>query len=123
MNFNLTEEQLLVQKTAKEFAVAELVPGAVERDEKKIWPREAIQKMGELGFMGIMVSEKWGGGGMDAVSYALAMEEISIADASASVVMSVNNSLVCYLLEKFASDELKEKIFFNRFYNFINLFC
>jgi len=109
MNFNLTEEQLLVQKTAKEFAVAELVPGAVERDEKKIWPREAIQKMGELGFMGIMVSEKWGGGGMDAVSYALAMEEISIADASASVVMSVNNSLVCYLLEKFASDELKEK--------------
>jgi len=109
MNFNLTEEQLLVQNTAKEFAVAEIVPGAVERDEKKIWPREAIQKMGELGFMGMMVSEKWGGGGMDAVSYALAMEEISIADASASVVMSVNNSLVCYLLEKFASDELKEK--------------
>ena len=109
MNFNLTEEQILVQKTARDFAKAELAPGAVERDEKKLWPKEAIQKMGELGFMGMMVSEKWDGGGMDAVSYALAMEEISNADASASVVMSVNNSLVCYLLEKFASDELKEK--------------
>ena len=109
MDFNLTEEQLLVQKTAREFALAELVPGAIERDEKKIWPKEAIQNMGELGFMGMMVSDKYGGGGMEAVSYALAMEEISKADASASVVMSVNNSLVCYLLEKFASEELKQK--------------
>ena len=109
MDFNLTEEQLLVQKTAREFALAELVPGAVERDEKKIWPREAIQNMGELGFMGMMVSDKFGGGAMNAVSYALAMEEISKADASASVIMSVNNSLVCYLLEKFASEELKQK--------------
>ena len=109
MNFNLTEEQILVQKTARDFAKAELAPGAVERDEKKLWPREAIQKMGELGFMGMMVSEKWDGGEMDAVSYAIAMEEISNADASASVVMSVNNSLVCFLLEKFATDELKEK--------------
>ena len=109
MNFNLTEQQQLVQKTAREFAKIELAPGAVERDEKKVWPREAIKKMGELGFMGMMVSEKWDGGGMDAVSYAIAMEEISKADASASVVMSVNNSLVCYLLEKFASEDLKEK--------------
>ena len=109
MDFNFTSEQLLVQKTAREFSLAELVPSAIERDEKKIWPREAIQNMGELGFMGMMVSDKYGGGGMDAVSYALAMEEISKADASASVVMSVNNSLVCYLLEKFASEELKQK--------------
>ena len=109
MDFNFTSEQLLVQKTAREFSLAELVPNAIERDEKKIWPREAIQNMGELGFMGMMVSDKYGGGGMDAVSYALAMEEISKADASASVVMSVNNSLVCYLLEKFASEELKQK--------------
>jgi alkylation response protein AidB-like acyl-CoA dehydrogenase len=109
MNFNLTEEQQLIQKTVREFASIELAPGVIERDEKKIWPKEAIQKMGELGFMGMMVSEKWDGGGMDAVSYAIAMEEISIVDASAAVVMSVNNSLVCYLLEKFASDELKEK--------------
>ena len=109
MDFNFTSEQLLVQKTARDFSLAELVPGAIERDEKKIWPKEAIQNMGELGFMGMMVSDKYGGGGMEAVSYALAMEEISKADASASVVMSVNNSLVCYLLEKFASEELKQK--------------
>jgi len=109
MDFNLTEEQQLIQKTAREFARIELAPGVVDRDEKKIWPKEPIQKMGELGFMGMMVSEKWNGGGMDAVSYAIAMEEISRVDASAAVVMSVNNSLVCYLLEKFASEELKEK--------------
>jgi len=109
MDFNLTEEQQLIQKTAREFARIELAPGVVDRDEKKIWPKEAIQKMGDLGFMGMMVSEKWNGGGMDAVSYAIAMEEISRVDASAAVVMSVNNSLVCYLLEKFASEELKEK--------------
>ena len=109
MDFNLTEEQQLIQKTAREFARIELAPDVVERDEKKIWPKDAIQKMGELGFMGMMVSEKWDGGGMDAVSYAIAMEEISRVDASAAVVMSVNNSLVCYLLQKFASDALKEK--------------
>ena len=109
MNFNLTEEQLLVKNTAKEFARIELLPGAIERDEKKIWPREAIKKMGELGFMGMMVSEKYGGGGMDTISYAIAMEEIAKADASVSVIMSVNNSLVCYLLEKYANEELKSK--------------
>ena len=109
MNFSLTEEQKMIRQTARDFAINELAPGAVERDEKKIWPREAIQKMGELGFMGMMVSPKWNGSGMDVISYALAMEEIARVDASASVVMSVNNSLVCYLLEKFGSDFQKEK--------------
>ncbi len=109
MNFSLTEEQKMIRQTARDFAINELAPGAVERDEKKIWPREAIQKMGELGFMGMMVSPEWNGSGMDVISYALAMEEIARVDASASVVMSVNNSLVCYLLEKFGSDFQKEK--------------
>ena len=109
MNFSLTEEQQMIRKTAREFAINELAPGVVERDEKKIWPREAIQKMGELGFMGMMAPIEWDGGGMDVISYALAMEEIARVDASASVVMSVNNSLVCYLLEKFGSDFQKEK--------------
>ncbi|MBC8213604.1 MAG: acyl-CoA dehydrogenase [Candidatus Marinimicrobia bacterium] len=109
MNFNLTEEQLMIQTTAREFARDVLAPGVVERDEKKIWPKEGIKQMAELGFMGMMVDPKWDGGGMDAVSYTIAMEEISRVDASASVVMSVNNSLVCYLLEKFGSDFIKEK--------------
>tara|TARA_B110000263_G_scaffold88120_1_gene76964 strand:- start:149 stop:1288 length:1140 start_codon:yes stop_codon:yes gene_type:complete len=109
MNFSLTEEQKMIRQTARDFAINELAPGAVERDEKKIWPREAIQKMGELGFMGMMVSPEWNGSGMDVISYALAMEEIARVDASASVVMSVNNSLVCYLLEKFGDDFQKEK--------------
>jgi len=109
MNFLLTEEQKMIRKTAREFAINELAPGVVERDEKKIWPREAIQKMGKLGFMGMMTSTEWDGAGMDVISYALAMEEIARVDASASVVMSVNNSLICYLLEKFGSDFQKEK--------------
>ncbi len=109
MNFNLTSEQLLIQNTAREFARDELMPGAVERDEKKIWPTEAVKKMADLGFMGMMVKPEWNGAGMDTVSYTLAIEEISKADASASVIMSVNNSLVCYLIEKFGSDHLKEK--------------
>ena len=109
MNFQLTEEQQLIQKTAREFAVAELVPGAIERDEKKIWPRDAVNKMAELGFMGIMVDPKWNGGGMDTISYTIAMEEISHADASVGVIMSVNNSLVCNLLERYATDTVKER--------------
>jgi len=109
MDFSLTEEQKMIRKTAREFAINELAPGVVERDEKKIWPKEAIHKMGELGFMGIMTPIEWDGGGMDVISYALAMEEIARVDASASVVMSVNNSLVCYLLEKYGSDFQKEK--------------
>ena len=107
MNFELTEEQKLVQKTARDFSEAELLPGAVERDIDKIWPKDAIKKMAELGFMGMMVHPKWNGGGMDSVSYTIAMEEIARSDASASVIMSVNNSLVCYLLEKYGSDFIK----------------
>ena len=109
MNFQLTEEQILIQKTARAFADNELTPGAVERDDKKIWPREGVKQMGELGFMGMMVDPKWDGGGMDSISYTIAMEEISRVEASSGVIMSVNNSLVCYLLEKFGSDFLKEK--------------
>jgi alkylation response protein AidB-like acyl-CoA dehydrogenase len=109
MNFQLTEEQILIQKTAREFADNELAPGVVERDEKKIFPKEGIKQMADLGFMGMMVEPKWEGGGMDSISYTIAMEEISRVEASSGVVMSVNNSLVCYLLEKFASDHLKEK--------------
>ena len=109
MNFQLTEEQRLIQKTAKEFSNIELLPGAVDRDEQKIWPKEAVTKMGNLGFMGMMVDPIWDGGGMDTISYAIAMEEISRADASAGVIMSVNNSLVCYLLEKYASNQIKGK--------------
>ena len=111
MNFELTEEQKLVQKTARDFSKAELLPGAVERDISKIWPKDAVKKMAELGFMGMMVHPKWNGGGMDSVSYTIAMEEIARSDASASVIMSVNNSLVCYLLEKYGSDFIKKKIF------------
>ena len=109
MNFQLTEEQILIQKTARAFADNEVAPGVVERDDKKIWPREGVKQMGELGFMGMMVDPKWDGGGMDSISYTIAMEEISRVEASSGVVMSVNNSLVCYLLEKFGSDFLKEK--------------
>lgn len=109
MDFSLTEEQKMIRNTVREFAIKELAPGAIERDEKKAWPKEAIHKMGELGFMGMMTPIEWDGGGMDVISYALAIEEIARVDASASVVMSVNNSLVCYLLEKFGSDFQKEK--------------
>jgi len=109
MNFNLNDEQKIIQKTAREFAVSEILPGAIDRDEKKIWPEEIIKKMGELGFMGMMVSEDWGGSGLNTISYTIVMEEISRVDASAAVVMSVNNSLVCYLLEKYGSDFIKDK--------------
>ena len=107
MNFELTEEQKLVQKTARDFSKTELLPGAVERDISKIWPTEAIKKMADLGFMGMMVNPKWNGGGMDSISYTIAMEEIARSDASASVIMSVNNSLVCYLLEKYGTNFIK----------------
>ena len=109
MNFDLTQEHKLIQKTARDFAQNELLPGVLERDENKIWPKEAISKMSDLGFMGIMVSQKYNGGGMDTVSYTLAMEEIAKVDAAASVVMSVNNSLVCSLIEKFGDLNQKEK--------------
>lgn len=109
MNFELSEEHLAVQQAARDFAQTELLPGVIERDEHQKFPTEQIKKMGELGFMAMMVDPKWGGGGMDTISYVLAMEEISKIDASASVIMSVNNSLVCWGLEVFASEELKER--------------
>ncbi len=105
----LTEEHLAVRDAAREFAQKELLPGVIERDEHQKFPAEQIKKMAELGFMGMMTSPKYGGGGMDTVSYVLAMEEISKIDASASVCMSVNNSLVCWGLEKYANEEQKEK--------------
>jgi alkylation response protein AidB-like acyl-CoA dehydrogenase len=109
MNFQLTEEHLAVQAAAREFAQTELLPGVIERDEHQKFPAEQIKKMGELGFMGMMVDPKYGGGGMDAISYVLAMEEISKVDASASVVMSVNNSLVCWGIETYGTEEQKQK--------------
>lgn len=109
MDFELTEEHLAVQDAAREFAQAELLPGVIERDEKQQFPAEQIRKMGELGFMGMMTAPQYGGGGMDTISYVLAMEEISKIDASASVCMSVNNSLVCWGVEKFGTEAQKQK--------------
>ena len=109
MNFEYTEEHLAVRDAAREFAQSELLPGVIERDTEGRFPKEQVKKMGELGFMGMMVDPKYNGGGMDAVSYVLAMEEISKIDASASVCMSVNNSLVCWGLEKYGSEAQKEK--------------
>ena len=109
MNFELTEEHLAVQQAAREFAQTELLPGVIERDDQQKFPAEQIRKMGELGFMGMMVDPKYNGGGMDTISYVLAMEEISKIDASASVCMSVNNSLVCWGIEKFGTEAQKEK--------------
>ena len=109
MNFKLSEEHKMIRDAARDFAQNELLPGVIERDENQAFPHEQIKKMGELGFMGMMVSPEYGGGGMDTVSYVLAMEEISKIDASASVVMSVNNSLVCWGLEKFGNEEQKQK--------------
>ncbi len=109
MNFDLTEEQLTVQQAARDFAQTELLPGVIERDNEQKFPTEQIKKMGELGFMGMMTDPKYNGGGMDTISYVLAMEEISKVDASASVCMSVNNSLVCWGLERFGTEEQKEK--------------
>ncbi|WP_373497644.1 acyl-CoA dehydrogenase [Aquiflexum sp.] len=109
MNFEYTEEQLAVRDAAREFAQTELLPGVIERDTEAKFPSEQVKKMGELGLMGMMVDPNYNGGGMDSVSYILAMEEISKIDASASVCMSVNNSLVCWGLEKYGSDAQKEK--------------
>lgn len=109
MDFSLTEEQLLIQKTAREFAQDHLAAGVIERDEKAEFPKEQLKMLAELGFMGMMVPEKWGGAGLDTTSYCVAMEEICAVDASMGVVMSVNNSLVCQLLYKYANDDQKEK--------------
>ena len=109
MDFQLTEEQLMIQAAARDFAQNECKPGVIERDEHQKFPAEQVKKLGELGFLGMMVDPKYGGGGMDAISYVLAMEEISKIDASVSVVMSVNNSLVCWGLEHFGTEEQKQK--------------
>jgi len=109
MNFELTEEQIAVRDAAREFANTELLPGVIERDTEAKFPMAQVRKMGELGFMGMMVDPKYNGGGMDSISYTLAMEEISKIDASASVCMSVNNSLVCWGIEQFGTEEQKEK--------------
>ncbi|MEW6507836.1 MAG: acyl-CoA dehydrogenase family protein [Bacteroidota bacterium] len=108
MNFEFTEEQLMIQQTAREFAETEIAPSAVERDKTAEFPYEIVKKLGELGFLGMMVSPQFDGAGLDTVSYVLAMIEISKVDASVGVIMSVNNSLVCYGLEKWGSDYIKE---------------
>ncbi len=109
LNFNLTEEHLAVQEAARDFAQNELLPGIIERDNEQKFDPKLLKRMGELGFLGMMASPEYGGGGMDTVSYVLAMEEISKVDASASVMISVNNSLVCYGLESYGSEEQKKK--------------
>jgi alkylation response protein AidB-like acyl-CoA dehydrogenase len=109
MNFQYTEEHLSVQQAARDFARNELLPGVIERDTHQKFPLEQIKKMGQLGFMGMMTDPNYNGGGMDTISYVLAMEEISKVDASASVCMSVNNSLVCWGLEKHGTEEQKQK--------------
>ncbi|UMB54023.1 acyl-CoA dehydrogenase [Lutibacter sp. A64] len=109
MDFNFTEEQIMIRDAARNFAQKELLPGVIERDEQQQFPAEQVKKMGELGFLGMMVDPKYGGSGLDTVSYVLAMEEISKIDASASVIMSVNNSLVCWGLETYGTEEQKQK--------------
>lgn len=109
MDFNYTEEQLAVRDAARDFAQMVLKPGVIERDRNCIFPKEEVKQMAEMGFMGMMVPPEYGGIGMDTISYVLAIEELSKVDASAAVVMSVNNSLVCFGLEKYASEELKQK--------------
>jgi len=109
MNFELTQEHKMIRDAARDFAQSELLPGVIERDETQTFPTEQIKKLGELGFLGMMVDPKYGGAGMDTISYVLAMEEISKIDASTSVVMSVNNSLVCWGLEKYGTEQQKEK--------------
>lgn len=109
MNIELTEEQIAVRDAARDFAQTVLKPGVIERDENQTFPAEQVKQLGELGFMGMMVDPKYGGGGMDTVSYVLAMEEISKVDASTSVCMSVNNSLYCWGIEKYGTEEQKQK--------------
>ena len=109
MDFSLSEEHLMIQQAARDFAQNELLPGVVERDDKQQFPAEQVKKMGALGFLGMMVDPKYNGSGMDAMSYVIAMEELSKVDASASVIVSVNNSLVCYGLETYGTEAQKQK--------------
>ena len=108
MNFQLSEEQLMIKQAAKDFAINECLPGVIERDEHQTFPKEQIEKLADLGFMGMMVKPEYGGSGLDTMSYVIAMEEISKVDASVSVCMSVNNSLVCYGLQEYANEEQKQ---------------
>ena len=109
MDFSLSEEHLMIQEAARDFAQNELLPGVIERDDNQQFPAEEVKKMGELGFLGMMVDPKYNGSGMDTLSYAIVMEELSKVDASSSVIVSVNNSLVCYGLETYGTEEQKEK--------------
>ena len=109
MDFTLTEEHMMIRDAARDFAQTELLPGVIERDENQKFPAEQIKKLADLGFMGMMVDPKYGGAGMDTISYVLAMEELSKVDASTSVVVSVNNSLVCWGIETFGTEAQKEK--------------
>lgn len=109
MDFTLSEEQLMIQQAARDFAQQELLPGVIERDEAQKFPTDQVKMMGELGFMGMMVDPKYGGSGLDTLSYVLVMEELSKVDASASVIVSVNNSLVCWGIETFGTEEQKQK--------------
>ncbi len=109
MEFKLTEEQSMIRQAARDFANNECLPGVIERDEKQKFPLEQVLKLADLGFMGMMINPDYGGSGLDAISYVLAMEEISKVDASTSVCMSVNNSLVCYGIEAFGTEEQKKK--------------
>jgi alkylation response protein AidB-like acyl-CoA dehydrogenase len=109
MNFQLSEEHLMIRQAARDFAQQQCLPGVIERDEKQQFPREQVSALADLGFMGMMVDPAYGGGGLDTISYVLAMEEISKVDASTSVCMSVNNSLVCYGLQEFGTEEQKRK--------------
>ena len=109
MDFRLTEEQLMIQKAAREFAQQQCLPGVIERDEQQKFPKNQIEQLADLGFLGMMTAPEFGGAGMDTVSYVLAMEEISKIDASVSVCMSVNNSLVCWGLEQYGTDSQKQK--------------
>lgn len=109
MDFNLSEEHLMIRDAARNFATNELLPGVIERDTNQLYPKEQVRKMAEMGFLGMMTSPDYGGGGMDTVSYAIAMEEISKVDASCSVIMSVNNSLVCWGIETYGTEEQKQK--------------
>lgn len=109
MDFKFSEEQEMIQKAAREFAQQQCLPGVIERDEKQLVPKEQLLQLADLGFLGMMVDPQYGGAGMDTISYVLAMEEISKVDSSVSVAMSVNNSLVCWGLEKFANETQKQK--------------
>lgn len=109
-SYQFSETHEMIRQTAREFAQSEIAPSAIERDEHSQFPKDIVKKMGELGFMGMMVSPEYGGSGLDAVSYVIAMEEISKVDASCGVIMSVNNSLVCWGLETFGTPEQKKNI-------------